>query len=123
MRVFVFGNPDLDFDSLPIKILPELQKRLPDITFEVKDPNEEWEIPNDFIVMDIVDGINQVTFFDDIEKFESSPKITLHDFDAGSYLKYLKKLGKIKKIKIIGLPPKISEEEAVTKIIAIFQAN
>ena len=123
MKIFVFGNPDLDFDSLPIRIISELKNNFPDISFETKDPNEEWEIPENLIVIDTVSGIDKAVVFDDIDDFAISPAITLHDFDAGTYLKYLKKLGKIKKIKIIGLPPIISEEEAVKEISIILRAN
>ena len=42
MTIYIFGNPDLQFDSLPIKILPKLQKKFPAIKFKIKDPNEEW---------------------------------------------------------------------------------
>lgn len=122
MRVFVFGNPDLDFDSLPIRILSRLKELLPDILFELKDPNEEWEIPEDFVVLDVVEGIDEVKVFDDVNDFQSAPRFTLHDFDAGAYLKYLKKLGKIDKIKIIGLPPIISEKTAIEKITTLLKS-
>jgi Ni,Fe-hydrogenase maturation factor len=38
--IYVFGNPLLDFDNLPIKLVPELQKQFPDINFIIQDPNE-----------------------------------------------------------------------------------
>lgn len=126
MKVFIFGNPDLQFDSLPIKILPELKKRLPEIIFEIKDPNEEWDIPEEFIAIDTVLGLSKPMVFEDLENFSGSPCVSLHDFDALANLKYLKKLGKIKKIKIIGLPALslsngliISQKEALKFLIKI----
>jgi len=131
-KVFIFGNPDLQFDSLPIKILPELKKKLPKIDFEIKDPNEEWDIPEEFIAIDAVLGLKKPMIFEGLENFSGSPCVSLHDFDALANLKYLKKLGKIKKIKIIGLPalnllapslsrrsngPTITEQEAVNFVI------
>lgn len=124
MTVYVFGNPDLPADSLPLKILPELEKKFPQARFEVKDPNEEWDVPEDLIVIDTVEGIKEVTVFDDLAKFAAVPRVTMHDFDALTNLRYLQKLGKLKKIKIIGVPPGISEAEALevisTTLLPIF---
>jgi len=134
--VYVFGNPDVAQDSLPLKILPELQKQLPEFRFEAKDPNEEWEAPEELIVIDTVVGIKEITVFDDLARFASAPRLSLHDFDAFANLLILQKLGKLKKIKIIGVParsaggpPAITEpacrqawEEAVGKIKNILRA-
>ncbi|OGD25216.1 hypothetical protein A2819_02485 [Candidatus Azambacteria bacterium RIFCSPHIGHO2_01_FULL_40_24] len=120
MKIFVFGNPDLDFDSLPLRILPELKKRLPKINFEIKDPNEEWDFfENELIIIDTVVGIDKPTVFDNLENFSAPPRVSAHDFDAYTNLKYLQKIGKIKKIKIIGIPPKIPEKEAIESAIKI----
>lgn len=123
MKIYVFGNPDLDIDSLPLRILPKLQEKFLKIEFETKDPNEEWGIPEELIVIDTAFGINDVTIFDDLEKFASAPRISMHDFDALTNLRYLKKLGKIKKIKIIGIPPDIKESDAILKIEKLLSEN
>jgi Ni,Fe-hydrogenase maturation factor len=107
MKVFVFGNPDVAMDSLPIRILPELQKRLPNIEFIVQDPNEELalsEAPENIIILDTAVGISEVTVFDDLKKFATVPRVSMHDFDALTNLRYLQKLGKIKAVKIIAIP-------------------
>src|SRR3989338_8707865 len=54
MTVFVFGNAALEQDSLPLCILPELQKKFPQIEFRALDPNEEWDAPKEMIVIDTV---------------------------------------------------------------------
>jgi hypothetical protein len=118
--IFVFGNPELPMDSLPLKILPELQRAFPTISFEVKDPNEEWDVPPELTVIDTVLGPKEVTVFNDLDEFIGAPQMTMHDFDALANLKYMKKLGKLKKIRIIGVPPDMDEKgavEAVCKII------
>ncbi len=127
MKILIFGNPDLDFDSLPLRILPELKKRLPKVDFEIKDSNEEWETLENLIIIDTVLGIDKPTVFDDLENFSAPPRVSLHDFDAYTNLKYLQKLGKIKKIKIIGLPASpsggpliISEKEALEFLVKTF---
>ena len=120
MNVFVFGNPDVVGDSLPIRILPSLQKEFPNLSFQVLDPNEEWDIPEDLVIIDTVHGINEVTVFTDLDRFSASPNVSLHDFDAYTNLRLLQKLGKLKKITIIGVPQSGNEKEvpfAITEII------
>ena len=122
MTIFIFGNPDLAFDSLPLRILPGLKKRFPQVKFEVRDPNEEWDVPEELILIDTVFGIERARIFDDLKNFENSPRVSLHDFDLLSHLRYLRKLGKLKKIKIIGVPPTISEKEVIKQIAAILRS-
>jgi hypothetical protein len=121
MIVYVFGNPDLPADSLPLRILPELEKRLPHVQFVAKDPNEEWDVPEKLVVIDTVEGINEVTIFDDLTKFAAAPRVTMHDFDALTNLRYLQKLGKLKKVKIIGIPVVMPEEEAFHEVFALLE--
>ena len=115
-KIFVFGNVDLPEDSLPLKILPELQKRFPEIQFEIKDPNEEWETEEEIIVLDTAVGIKEITVFDNLEKFSKVPRVGMHDFDALTNLRYLWKLGKIKKIKIIGVPQNFEGSRAIQEM-------
>lgn len=120
-RIFVFGNIDLENDSLPLRILPQLREEFPDINFEIRDPNEEWEVPDEFIIIDTIIGIKGVKVFETLDKFLSAPRISMHDFDALTNLQYLWKLGKIKRIKIIGMPPNMKESEALKKISRILK--
>ncbi len=120
MQIFIFGNPDLEMDSLPIRLLPVLEKRFPDIDFVVLDPNEEWKIPEEMVMIDTVVGIKELTVFNDLKHFIEAPRVSVHDFDAFFNLIYLQKLGKLKKIKIFGLPSGVDEftaEDSLTKEI------
>lgn len=119
MIIYIFGNPDLQIDSLPIRILSQLKDKLPRIDFQVKDPNEEWEIPEELVIIDTVLGIKNIKIFTDLKQFSATQRISLHNFDLTTQLLYLQKLGKIKKIKIIGVPPTIKESEATEGIISI----
>lgn len=123
MVVFVFGNPDVSEDALPLKILPRLRERFSDIQFRTVDPNEEWDMPEDVVVIDTVMGIEKVMVFNELEKFIPAPRVTMHDFDALAQLRYLQKLGKIKKVTVIGVPSALSENEAFNGISAILSAN
>ena len=123
MTIFIFGNPDLASDALTLRILPELKKRFPHIIFEVKDPQEEWDIPEELVMIDTIVGIEKVSIVTDIKKLIPPPTISLHDFDVASYLHYCKKLGKLKKIKIIGIPPTILETEALPAVEEIIVSS
>ena len=116
MNIYIFGNIDLPNDSLPLLILPELEEMFPDIHFEIKDPNEEWDVLDDITIIDTVVGIKDVTIFENLEKFSSAPRVGAHDFDALTNLRFLQKLGKIKNVKIIGVPPDMEESEAIRKV-------
>ena len=112
MTIYVFGNPDLQEDSLPLRMIPELKKHFPRVEFEIKDPNEEWNCPETLTIIDTVKGINEVKVFDGLAEFAEAPRVTLHDFDALANLRYLQKLGKLKKITIIGVPAEMPFAEA-----------
>lgn len=119
-KVLVFGNPDLEIDSLPLRILPVLQKKLLGIEFIVQDPNEEWEIGGEEItILDTAIGIKNIEIFDNLSKFSKVPRVGMHDFDALTNLRFLQKLGKIKKIKIIALPSNLSKKETIVGLLEI----
>jgi len=121
MKIFVFGNPDLQNDSLPFRLLPKLKRTFPDIDFIHLDPNEEFEIPSELVVIDTVEGIKKVEIIDNLSLIKKSPRTTLHDFDLGALLFFLKKLGKVSKIKIIGVPPDFDEKKALVQIKLIIK--
>ncbi len=123
MIVFVFGNPDLPMDSLPLRILPELRKRLPDIDFQVKDPNEEWDVPEELTVIDTVVGLKEPRVFDSLDSFSAAPRLTMHDFDAYANLRLLQKIGRLKKMRILGLPSEMPERDALAFAVATVKSN
>lgn len=116
--VYIFGNPDLAIDSLPIRLLPQLQKQNPDFTFILKDPNEEWDVPEEMLIIDTAINAKKVTIFKDLKSFMTGPRLSMHDFDALSNLLFLEKLGRLKKIKIIAVPPDIDPQNALREISA-----
>jgi len=133
MQVFIFGNPDYEPDALPLKILPELKKRLPAFDFIIKNPNED--LPNGqatpvrtehcsvltekLIIIDTIQGIKKVTTFTSLDQFESTPRLTMHDFDLGMKLKWLAKLKKLPPSLIIGVPMGGDEQKIIEKIAII----
>lgn len=120
-KIFIFGNEDLEMDSIPLRILSKLQEKFSDIEFVTVDPNEDWDVPEEVVVIDTAVGIKDVTIFDSLEKFTVPPRVGMHDFDALTNLRYLWKLGKIKKIKIIGVPPEMEESDVFEKVFEIIE--
>ncbi|MBP9749733.1 MAG: hypothetical protein KBD21_03305 [Candidatus Pacebacteria bacterium] len=115
-HVFIFGNPDLVMDSLPVRLLPRLRETFPDISFETLDPNEEWDVPAHMLIIDTVVNISELTVFRDLGVFMAAPRMTCHDFDAYANLMLMKKLGKVTDATIIGLPPDMHEDGAFSEL-------
>ena len=116
-RISLFGNPLIEKDSLPLKILSKLRKRFPDIEFVVEDPTETLNPPQEeWWIIDSAEGIDEVKLIEDISKFETSKSASVHDYDLAFELNLLKKLGKLPKLIIIAIPFDMSEKEAFTKI-------
>jgi len=120
-KIFIFGNPDFAPDALPLKILPELKKRLPNLEFIIKDPNEDFDLPEKLIIIDTVQGIKKLTVFNSLDQFTNTPNLTMHDFDLGMELKWLAKLKKLPPFAIIGIPMG-AEENIINEIETILKS-
>jgi Ni,Fe-hydrogenase maturation factor len=120
--VLVFGNPLLAEDSLPLQFLPELRKNLPDIEFKEIDPTEGLEKQGrDLVIIDSVEGIEEVIEITSIDQLQTTRVFSMHDFDLSYNLKILKKLGMIDSIRIVGIPMQISRETALAQIQLILR--
>ena len=115
-KIFVFGNPLVDRDALPIKMLPKLQKRFPDIEFIIADPTELLEYGEDVWILDNAEGIEKVVVLDDISKLDLPKRYGVHDYDLTVDLHLLQKLGKLQKVKIIAVPMEMEEKEALERV-------
>ncbi|MBN2016233.1 hypothetical protein JW766_05390 [Candidatus Dojkabacteria bacterium] len=108
MKVYVFGNPDFEGDTVALKAVEKIKGKVNGVGFITVNPNEDLPFAGEdnVIIMDAVQGIKEVTLIDqsDLDKLKIDSSVTAHDFDLGFQLKYLKKLDKLKKITIIGLP-------------------
>ena len=122
--IFIFGNPLLEFDSKPIKMLSGLKKEFPEIEFKVIDPNENLKPVNkEMIIIDTVEGIDKVQVIDDINLIVDGPKYTPHDLDLGFNIKLLHKLGKLDKILIFGIPMEGDVEPIFGELVKEIQKN
>jgi Ni,Fe-hydrogenase maturation factor len=118
ITIYIFGNPLLDFDNLPLKLVPKLRKKFPNINFIIQDPNENIKPSNDgeLIIIDTVVGINKVTVINNMDELKTDKIYSMHDFDLAFNLKLLKKIGKLRRVMIFGVPPKINTQEALKQL-------
>lgn len=116
-RVYMIGNPLVSQDSLPLKILPRLRQRFPEIDFVEIDPTEEFIPEKNSIIIDTVLGIDKVTWFNSLENFSAPKTVSPHDYDLGFHLRMLRKLGKLDKIRILGIPSDKINRKLLDKII------
>lgn len=117
-KVFIFGNPDIAMDSLPLRLLPTLREQFPDIEFSTLDPNEDWDVPPHMIIIDTVVGIDEPRVFHSLDDFAAAPRMTCHDFDAYANLQLMKKVGELEHVVILGLPPTLHARDALTWLSA-----
>ena len=116
MKIYVVGNLLVEQDSLPIKILPDLKKEIPNFDFIELDPSEDFPKQKTLTIIDTVLDIEKVTLVKNIDKIQLEKICSLHDFDLGYNLKLMKKFGLIEKVNIIGVPDNIEEKEAVKQV-------
>jgi hypothetical protein len=120
MRVSVFGNPDLDQDSLVTRLVPRLRKRFPEIEFKVEDPSEGLRPPaGAWVILDVAQGIKGVKLIKNIDQLTAARRLSLHDYDLAMELKLLGKLGKLKKLKIIGVEMGMNEDLAFKAVSSL----
>lgn len=122
--VYVLGNPLEPKDSSAVKLLPILQKKIPEFDFVQLDPTEEFPYKEEshVYIIDSVVGIKDVTVFTDLSRLELSPRVSVHDFDLPISLGILKKLGKIKKVTIIGIPQKGNNQKIIKEAVKILKS-
>ena len=120
-RILVFGNPLVEKDCLPLRLLPELRKRLPDIEFIEADPED---MPNErnMLIIDSALAIKDVMLIDNLDKLENCKLISAHDMDLGQTLSLMKVAGLLDSVKIIAVPIDIAEAVALDKIEKIIRA-
>ncbi len=105
--IYVFGNPFVPQDSLPLQLIDQLKQKFPKINFQVVDPNENFppEGEKNLVIIDTVIGIKKLMILD-LNDFNDNKKtpISPHDYDLLFHLLLLKKMKKIHSVKIIGIP-------------------
>lgn len=120
--IYIFGNPLLKEDNLPVRLMPKLKKKFPQINFELKDPSENLNPKNGKLcIIDTVKGISKVTLFRNLDEFETEKIYSLHDFDLGLNLKLLRKIGKLKEVLIFGVPNGLNESLVFRQLVRLIR--
>ncbi len=121
-KIYIFGNPLLDFDNTPILLKSELKKEFPETEFCVRDPNENLHPKNGkLIIIDTAEGIEEVRVLTDISKIQVDPKYSMHDFDLGFNLRLLEKIGQLKEVVIFCVPMKIEKKQALNDLVTLIK--
>lgn len=116
--ITVFGNPVEPRDSVAVRLVPELKKRFKNIDFRIKDPTESLEPPSDpWIILDVAQGIDEVTVIEDLKDLEEIHGDSVHDYDVYLELKLKEKIGQLPRTKLILLPINMRSERALKKTI------
>ena len=119
LRILVFGNPLVKEDSLPLELLPDLQKEFPSIEFVEFDAAEDLEKEvrdGGLLIIDAVKGPGKVALITDIDSIAENKIYTMHDFDLGLTLKLLKKMGMLESVKIFGVPTGYGKRKAMKEL-------
>ena len=115
-KVFVFGNPLVEKDSLALKVAEKLKERVKSIEFEAVGSLDDVKKREKLYIMDVAFGIEKVQIIEDLEKLHTKQPVSGHDFDLALELKVLKKIGKIGRVKIIAIPLSHEFEKAVEEV-------
>ena len=116
--VTVFGNPIEPQDNLAVKLVPELERRFKKIEFRIEDPTESLEPAGDpWVILDVAQGINEVTVIDNLNDLEGVRGSGAHDYDVYMELRLKEKLGQLPKIIIILLPNTMPANVALLKTV------
>ncbi len=115
-KIYIFGNPLVEEDTLAVLVGRQLQKKFPQIEFKHIDPTEEEIQEKEITIIDVAQNIEKVTIIENIDQLELGPRVSLHDFDVTFALKLLKKIGSIQKVTIIAIPISYSLEKACKEV-------
>ena len=122
--IFLFGNPDLPCDALPMRLLPQLAQRFPKVQFRIADPNE-LDIPEgdcSLTAIDTVEGLREPREISVGEIAEVYTRATTHDFDFALFILLARKLNPGLQIRILGIPMGCPEESALAAAIKFLES-
>jgi Ni,Fe-hydrogenase maturation factor len=121
--VYVFGNPLVKEDSMPLKLINKLKREFPSLQFKEFDTVEDLDLEKEMNIIDTVKGIKKVELIEDIDKIITEKIYSTHDFDLGYNLKLFKKMKMIDKVRIFGIPSEIKEKEAFEQLKKLIITN
>jgi len=111
MKIYCFGNEFLKEDSLAKEFADELDVEGVEFV-KCSSPEEVFEENSDkIVILDVVEGVNEVILIDNLSQLQTGNMVSLHDFDLAYFLKLMRRMGSLKEIRIIGIPMKGDKEK------------
>lgn len=107
--VLCFGNPYVPEDAAAIELGESLD--VPGFTF-IPTPSPESIIDHldeELYVMDVAEGVSEVTLISDPSKVRLPPRVTAHDIDPALFLRIVETLYGVK-VPVIALPMGVERE-------------
>ena len=120
MKIYVFGNPLVREDSLPLKLLGRLRKKFPSVDFKEFDTTEDLN-DRELDIVDTVKGIKKVELIEDVDKIITDKIYSMHDFDLGQTLKLMKKMKMIDNVRILGIQMGMKEDKAFLELCKLIE--
>lgn len=121
MRViYLFGNQVYEPDAVGPRLYGLLQKRLPEVKFELRDPTESLSPPeNCWMLIDAAIGIDEVTVVQSLDELEYVSGTSVHDFDVYLELRLLEKLNRLGSVTIVLVPANSTAENVIDDVVAL----
>lgn len=116
--VLCFGNPLVPEDSVAIELGQSVEA--PGFTF-VPTPAPESIIDyleEDLYVMDVAEGVSEVTLVTDPSKLRLPPRVTAHDIDPALFLRIVETLYGVK-VPVIALPMGVKREAVREQLLEL----
>lgn len=124
MRVLVFGNEDVESDSLAMKVADILHIDGVEFIKCASPDNLESHIENGkIIIMDVAKNVDKITFLRDANNLRIGNLCSCHDFDVAFHIKLLKELGKLDNVIVIALPMKGKIDEIEGELTHLLPDN
>jgi Ni,Fe-hydrogenase maturation factor len=120
-KIYICGNPLVDEDSMPFRILPQLRAQLPEIDFMDFDPTENFPQEDPLYIIDTVINAPGVMVLKDLNQLGDAPHYSAHDADLAFHLKWLEKMGKLPALTIFGVPAEGEEKSLIKEVVGLIQ--
>lgn len=116
MKVFCFGNPLIEGDSLSVELADELE--VDGVEFVTCFYPEELfsQDTKELVILDVVKNVRDVCVIEDVDRFTQKKSSTAHDLDLGYLLKIKNELGELDSVRVICLPFDMDKKEAREKV-------
>ena len=121
MIVLCFGNRALPEDAVAVELALSLD--VPGVTFIPTSRPEDMidYLEEDLYVMDVAEGVDEVTLIDDPSRFLPPPRITAHDLDPAVFLRLVEKLYGVS-VPVIALPMGVDQHLVREQLVRLLTA-